>query len=131
MLHLFQCAKGVAYETPCYQGLSYSPEIHVCDYPDSVPYCEKQSEGVVGFKCPAAHELPPNAVARRFLPFPRFPKPGDESAYIVCVNNNPRIHYCGDNSVFDAQTLSCLYYEDKQLQPQFAGRPQSISPFGK
>ena len=66
-----QCGAGVAYETPCYKGLSYNPEIHVCDYPDSVPYCEKQSEGVVGFKCPAPHELPPNAVARRFLPYPR------------------------------------------------------------
>jgi len=48
----FKCAAGVAYETPCYKGLAYNPEIHVCDYPDSVPYCEKQSEGVVGFKCP-------------------------------------------------------------------------------
>ena len=46
-------------------------------------YCDKQTESVVGFKCPAPHELPPNAVARRFLPFPRFPKPGDETAYIV------------------------------------------------
>ena len=55
----------------------------MCDYPDNVPYCDKQTESVVGFKCPAAHELPPNAVARRFLPFPRFPKPGDETAYIV------------------------------------------------
>ena len=78
-----QCAKGVAYETPCYQGLAYSAEKHVCDYPDNVPYCDKQTESVVGFKCPAPHELPPNAVARRFLPFPRFPKPGDETAYIV------------------------------------------------
>jgi hypothetical protein len=24
-----------------------------------------------------------------------------------------RIHYCGDNSVFDDQTLSCLYYDEK------------------
>merc|ERR1712168_478648 len=40
----FKCAKGVAYETPCYQGLAYSAEKHVCDYPDNVPYCEKQSE---------------------------------------------------------------------------------------
>eukprot|EP00091_Calanus_sinicus_P006174 TRINITY_DN16774_c0_g1_i1.p1 TRINITY_DN16774_c0_g1~~TRINITY_DN16774_c0_g1_i1.p1 ORF type:complete len:259 (+),score=50.92 TRINITY_DN16774_c0_g1_i1:236-1012(+) len=69
----FKCAKGVAYETPCYQGLAYSPEKHVCDYPDNVDYCEKQSEGVVGFKCPEAHELPPNAVARRFLPSPASP----------------------------------------------------------
>ena len=26
---MFQCAKGVAYETPCYQGLAYSVEKHV------------------------------------------------------------------------------------------------------
>merc|ERR1712244_165304 len=91
----FKCAKGVAYG-------------------------DKQTESVVGFKCPAPHELPPNAVARRFLPFPRFPKPGDETAYIVCVEDSPRIHYCGDNSVFDSQSLTCIYYEDKHLQPQFA-----------
>ncbi len=60
-----QCAAGVAYETPCQKGLAYSPEQHVCNYPDSVSYCEKQSEGVVGFKCPGPNELPPNAVARR------------------------------------------------------------------
>ena len=41
----------------------------------------------------------------------RFPMPGDDSAYIVCVADNPRIHYCGDNSLFDPQTLSCLNYE--------------------
>ena len=60
-----QCAAGVAYETPCQKGLAYSPEQHVCNYPDSVSYCDKQSEGVVGFKCPGPNELPPNAVARR------------------------------------------------------------------
>merc|ERR1712242_686638 len=101
----FKCAAGVAYETPCYKGLAYA---------------DAQTESVVGFKCPAPHELPPNAVARRFLPYPRFPKPGDETAYIVCVEDSPRIHYCGDNSVFDSQTLTCIYYEDKHLQPQFA-----------
>merc|ERR1712107_278191 len=97
-----------------------------------VPYCEKQSEGVVGFKCPQAHELPPNAVARRFLPFPRFPMPGDDSAYIVCVADNPRIHYCGDNSLFDPQTLSCLNYEPEHLiaHPGPAVHSQ-FSPFGK
>merc|ERR1712154_269869 len=102
----FKCAKGVA-------------------------YCDKQTESVVGFKCPAPHELPPNAVARRFLPFPRFPKPGDETAYIVCVEGSPRIHYCGDNSVFDSQSLTCIYYEDKHLQPQFVGQPAPFNGFGK
>ena len=63
----FKCGAGVAYETPCYKGLSYNPEIHVCDYPDQVPYCEKQSEGLVGFKYSAPHKLSPNAVAKRLL----------------------------------------------------------------
>jgi len=136
----FKCAKGVAFETPCPRGLSYSASIHVCDYPANVEYCE--SEGVVGFKCPLNSELPANAVARRFLPFPRFPDPSDEAGYIVCVNNEPRIQHCGDGAVFDPQTLSCLYYEEQDLAPiplraarpqapiPFAGRPQRISPFG-
>ena len=109
----FKCGAGVAYETPCYKGLSYNPEIHVCDYPDQVPYCEKQSEGVVGFKYPAPHKLSPNAVARRLLPYPKVQMPGDETAYIVWVADNPRIPYCGNNSVFDPQTLSCLYLESQ------------------
>ena len=69
------------------------------------------SESVVGFKCPATHELPPNAVARRFLPYPRFPLPDDPYAYIVCVYDRPRIQYCGHGSYFDEQTLSCVYEE--------------------
>ena len=60
-----KCARGVAYETPCQKGLAYAPDLHVCDYTDQVPYCEKKAADVVGFKCPANHELPPNAVARR------------------------------------------------------------------
>jgi len=111
----FKCAAGTAYETACQQGLAYSPEQHRCDYADQLEYCAKDAEGVVGFKCPSAHELPPNAVARRFLPYPRFPVPADPTSYIVCVNQAPRIHSCGYNSIFDEQTLSCLYYEEEQL----------------
>ena len=61
----FQCAAGVAYETPCTPGLSYDAENHICNYPDNVYDCKDQSESVVGFKCPTPDELPPNAVARR------------------------------------------------------------------
>jgi hypothetical protein len=60
-----QCAAGVAVETPCVAGLSYDPENHVCNYPDSIPECANQAEAVIGFKCPHPAELPPNAVARR------------------------------------------------------------------
>merc|ERR1712025_219345 len=132
-----KCAKGVAYETPCFRGLAYSATKHVCDYPANVEYCE--SEGVVGFKCPLNNELPPNAVARRFLPFPRFPDPSDEAGYIVCVNNEPRIQHCGDGAVFDPQTLTCLYFDDADLAPApvpvavplgVRPLPQRVSPFG-
>ena len=58
---LSKCAAGLAIETPCVAGLSYDPESHVCNYPDSVPECAGQSEAVVGFKCPHPAELPPDA----------------------------------------------------------------------
>ncbi len=74
---IVQCAAGVAYETPCQKGLAYSPEQHVCNYPDSVSYCDKQSEGVVGFKCPGPNELPPNAVARRWA--------SGKQQFVVCI----------------------------------------------
>jgi len=109
----FKCAAGVAYETPCQKGLAYSADHHLCDYTDRVPYCENKAADVVGFKCPANHELPPNAVARRFLPYPRFPNPQDASSYIICVNGEPRLLNCGDYSVFDEQTLTCLNYDEK------------------
>ena len=63
--------------------MAYTAEKHVCDYPDNVYDCKGKSETVTGFKCPSPDELPPNAVARRFLPYPRFPLPGDDYAYIV------------------------------------------------
>merc|ERR1719323_3007036 len=77
-----------------------------------ISICQGLSETVVGFKCPSPEELPPNAVARRFLPFPRFPLPGDASSYIVCVNNEPRIQACGDYSAFDPQLLTCVYIDE-------------------
>ena len=208
-----QCAAGVAYETPCYKGLAYNPEIHVCDYPDSVrclrcfqtllffhlsrapeePFSLQDSasrcrtvrnnlRGSLGSNalrwlwycffffwpncllflnvlvenilllCISHHYLTgprasPQCCRQALPPLPkvtwnvtkatnhhhhwclfawresssslvpvctihcRFPMPGDDSAYIVCVADNPRIHYCGDNSLFDPQTLSCLNYE--------------------
>lgn len=102
---------------------AYSNEYHVCSYPDEVLDCKGQSESVVGFKCPSNHELPPNAVARRFLPYPRFPVPDDKATYIVCVYDQPRIQYCGEGSYFDEQTLTCLYPEDYYEYPDHAGFP--------
>ena len=44
-------------------------------------------------------------VVFRFLPFPRFPLPGDPTAYIVCVEDNPRYR---NNLVPALQFLSWL-----------------------
>merc|ERR1711953_430546 len=124
----YKCAAGVAYETPCQKGLSYAPEAHLCDYPDNIYDCKGLSETVVGFKCPSPEELPPNAVARRFLPFPRFPLPGHDLSYIVCVNDQPRIQACGDYSAFDPQLLTCVYIDEPLPHggpppPAFGGLP--------
>ena len=43
--------------------------------------------------------------------FRRFPVPGDNTTYIVCENDEPRIQHCGDYSFFDSQTLTCFYEE--------------------
>merc|ERR1711862_318663 len=135
----YKCANGTLTEEVCENGLvfdGYADVHNHCNYnwavdcgkrvyddtPISSPGCLYQY-GIypVGEGCQTTFFKCPNAVARRFLPFPRFPKPGDETAYIVCVEGSPRIHYCGDNSVFDSQTLTCIYYEEKHLQPQFVG----------
>ncbi len=67
-----------------------------------------------------------------FLPFPRFPLPGDASSYIVCVNDVPRIQFCGEYSSFDPQLLTCIYADEAPHAaaplpigppPRFAGRP--------
>ena len=134
--------------------MAYAADYHVCDYPDNVYDCKGKSETVVGFKCPSPDELPPNAVARKFLPYPRFPLPGtltnnwstfsflyvvrlinhwiifalcisgDDYAYIVCVGLQPRIQYCGDGTVFDPQVLTCVYLD----APVHAGPPHLGGP---
>jgi len=124
----FKCAGGVAYETPCKRGQAYSNEAHLCNYPDSAYECEGQSESVIGFRCPSNKELLPNAVARRFLPYPRYPVPDDKGLYIVCVYDQPRIQYCGEGSYFDEATLTCIYPEEyydphAATGPRFPAQP--------
>ena len=47
------------------------------------------------------------------MPFPRFPIPGKDANYIVCVDGSPRIQACGEGTIFDPQILTCVYYNKK------------------
>jgi hypothetical protein len=58
-----------------------------------------------------------NLSSNRFLPFPRFAIPNNPTGYIVCVENSPRIQYCGDDSVFDPQELACVFVGPAALGP--------------
>lgn len=46
----------------------------------------------------------------------RFPVPGDCGRLVTCVNGHPRLITCGDDKLFDSETLSCL---DKDELPHW------------
>lgn len=60
---------------------------------------------IVGFKCP--DKVDPHSPAAKFWPYPRFPVPNDCERLITCVKGFPRLITCGDNKVFDENTLTC------------------------
>nr|CAD7453178.1 unnamed protein product [Timema tahoe] len=98
-----KCESGVAHQTPCEPGLAYDDKTHSCNWPDLLlDTCNP--EAILGFKCPT--KLPSNTVAAKFWPFPRFAIPGDCGRLITCVNNFPRLISCGDNKVFDEESLT-------------------------
>ncbi|NP_001165854.1 cuticular protein analogous to peritrophins 3-D1 precursor [Nasonia vitripennis] len=108
-----KCAYGEPHQAHCDAGLAYDDKSHTCVWPDQlIPYCNP--EAVVGFKCPAK---PPTGAAARFWPFPRFPVPGDCGRLITCVEGHPRLITCGEDKLFDSETLSCL---DKDELPHCA-----------
>ncbi|XP_058791442.1 protein obstructor-E [Phymastichus coffea] len=99
-----KCAYGEPHQAHCDPGLAYDHKSHTCVWPDQlIPLCNP--EAVVGFKCPSH---PPNGAAARFWPFPRFPVPGDCGRLVTCVEGHPRLVTCGDDKLFDSETLSCL-----------------------
>ena len=62
---------------------------------------------VVGFRCPDLASIPVNSLTRQFLPYPRYPVPGDCARLVTCVDYYPRLLNCGYGSVFNEYTLSC------------------------
>lgn len=99
-----KCAHGEPILSPCDDGLVYDDRIHGCNWPDQLlEKCDPTA--VVGFVCPA--HVPSHSPAARFWPFPRFPVPGDCHRLFTCVEGHPRLITCGEDKVFDKNTLTC------------------------
>lgn len=60
---------------------------------------------MVGFKCPTSVSAKSREAA--FWPFPRFAVQGDCHRLITCVEGHPRLISCGEDKVFDENTLTC------------------------
>jgi len=114
-----KCAHGEPHEQECDAGLAYDERIHGCNWPDQLlDHCNP--EAVVGFKCPT--KVDSASPAARFWPFPRFPVSGDCHRLITCVEGYPRLISCGEDKVFDENTLTCE-------EPEYAS--SSCSHYGK
>lgn len=99
-----KCAYGEPIPNVCDAGLVYDERIHGCNWPDLL--LEKcNPEAVVGFKCPT--KVSPSSPAAKFWPFPRFPVPGDAHRLITCVEGYPRLITCGEEKIFNENTLTC------------------------
>lgn len=107
-IYYYRCAYGEAEEVPCEKGLAYDERTHTCNWPDlMIEEYGCDPEKVVGFRCPDVSSLPANSLTRQFLPYPRYPVPGDCARLVTCVNDYPRLMNCGYGSVFNENTLSC------------------------
>ncbi|XP_055389952.1 protein obstructor-E isoform X2 [Condylostylus longicornis] len=99
-----KCAFGEPHQQECDAGLVYDDRIHGCNWPDLLlETCNP--EAVVGFKCP--DHVASDSPAARFWPFPRFPVSNDPHKLITCVEGHPRLISCGDEKLFDPQSLTC------------------------
>ncbi|XP_023344298.1 protein obstructor-E isoform X2 [Eurytemora carolleeae] len=102
-----KCVNGKPSEVYCQLGLAYDHRIHACNWPDQLVEsagCDP-SAAFGDFRCPTNEELSP--LARRFFPYPRFPIPNEPKLYIICVDGMPRLNSCGEETIFDEETLGC------------------------
>jgi hypothetical protein len=61
---------------------------------------------IIGFSCP--DKVDPHSVSAKFEPYPRFALPGDAHRLITCVHGHPRLISCGEDSVVDESSLTCV-----------------------
>lgn len=110
-----ECSWGVPERRQCQpHGLFYDERIKGCNWPDQVG-CS--SESLLQFKCPE-HD-PGN----KYWPYPRYWY--NQQAIITCVTGQPRLIQCGENSLVDADSLTCKEIpkvEEPEPKRTFNGR---------
>ncbi|XP_050428207.1 protein obstructor-E-like isoform X2 [Adelges cooleyi] len=106
-----KCEHGEAYSLPCEPGLAYDDRIKKCNWPDALVDVGCNPAEIIGFNCP--EKVDPYSVSAKFEPYPRFALPGDPHRLITCVNGYPRLISCGEDSIVDESSLTCVEQESR------------------
>lgn len=101
-----KCEHGSPYTLPCDPGLAYDDRIKKCNWPDELVDVGCNPADIIGFSCP--DKVDPHSVSAKFEPYPRFALPGDSHRLITCVHGHPRLISCGEGSVVDESSLTCV-----------------------
>ncbi|XP_060833765.1 protein obstructor-E [Rhopalosiphum padi] len=101
-----KCEHGSPYSLPCEPGLAYDDRIKKCNWPDELVDVGCNPADIIGFSCP--DKVDPHSVSAKFEPYPRFALPGDAHRLITCVHGHPRLISCGEDSVVDESSLTCV-----------------------
>ncbi|UXI23171.1 Chondroitin sulfate synthase 2 [Sarcoptes scabiei] len=92
-----ECSWGQPQRKQCEPyGLFYDERIKGCNWPDQVG-CS--SESLLQFKCPEDDH------SNKYWPYPRYWY--NQQAIITCVSGQPRLIKCGENSIVEAESLTC------------------------
>ncbi|XP_075986922.1 protein obstructor-E-like [Anticarsia gemmatalis] len=106
------CVNGVGYDFSCPDGLAWSANTYRCEWPDEVEDCD--AEAFLGFRCPEipqSRELGPPAGYRFYR------SDNDCQKYFLCIEQRPRVLFCGSDSAFDELTSTCVSADEVAACP--------------
>uniref|UniRef100_A0A2M4BZ99 Putative cuticular protein analogous to peritrophins 3-e n=1 Tax=Anopheles marajoara TaxID=58244 RepID=A0A2M4BZ99_9DIPT len=92
------CAGGTAYVLDCPLGLAFNSATYQCDWADLVEDCD--AEAYLGFKCPP--QAPGLVQPVRF-----FRAPDNCQKFFLCVDDRPRLNFCGPEQAFNELINAC------------------------
>ncbi|XP_063840607.1 protein obstructor-E-like [Scylla paramamosain] len=96
----FNCVNGVAYKQNCPNGLAFSSATYRCEWPEESPDCD--AAAFLGFSCPP---VTGNVLLSGYT---QHRSQRDCREYFICVNGNPRVHYCQLGLVYEEATRQCV-----------------------
>ncbi|KAK3867378.1 hypothetical protein Pcinc_027157 [Petrolisthes cinctipes] len=97
----YRCVEGVSTLITCPEGLAFSLETGICDWPDQSGRKDCVVEKTDNFTCPKVRD--DIAVSH-----PRYADPADCQYFYVCINGQtPRRNGCSFGQVFSTNTSTC------------------------